>query len=105
MAGDTGIIMAERSDYDRLLTAATVQSLDNERHLAGLLRNGPITHVVVDEAHHCVRDSAYDRILARLRSVNPDLLHLGVTATPIRADGRGMAEMYDKVSATYGSAN
>ena len=47
--------------------------------------------VVVDEAHH-TRAATYARILdhfAGARAV------LGLTATPIRADGRGLAESYD----------
>lgn len=36
-----------------------------------------------------------------LYAVNPALWHVGVTATPIRADGQGLKVAYEKVSATF----
>jgi superfamily II DNA or RNA helicase len=92
-----GVIQAERRDMDRQLTIATVQSL-NPKRTAELLKHGPITHLVVDEAHHAVANS-YLRIREQLLEANPDLLHLGVTATPLRSDGDGLRRVYQKTSA------
>jgi superfamily II DNA or RNA helicase len=102
MAGDlerprVGVIQAERRSMDRQLTIATVQSL-NPKRTAELLKHGPITHLVVDEAHHAVANS-YLRIREQLLEANPDLLHLGVTATPLRSDGDGLRRVYQKTSA------
>src|SRR6185369_7924984 len=47
-----GIMMAERNDYDRELTIATVQTLASSKRLAQLLAAGPIGYLVVDECHH-----------------------------------------------------
>jgi superfamily II DNA or RNA helicase len=47
--------------------------------------------IVTDEAHH-VRANTYARILEHFRGARAVL---GLTATPIRADGRGLAESYD----------
>lgn len=92
-----GVIQAQRQDHDRQLTIATVQSLRPQR-LASLLAHGAITHLVIDEAHHAVAAS-YLRIYEALRNACPDLRHLGVTATPLRADGDGLARLYQSVAA------
>ena len=98
-----GIIQASREDYDRQLTIATIQSL-NARRLAKLLVHGPITHLVIDEAHHGVA-ATYLALVNALTEANPALKHLGVTATPIRADGDGLAEIYQTVAAKISIAD
>jgi superfamily II DNA or RNA helicase len=47
--------------------------------------------LIIDEAHH-VRAATYERILGHFHDVRGVL---GLTATPIRADGRGLAESFD----------
>lgn len=91
-----GVIQAERDDTDRQLTFATVQSLRGRR-LERLLAHGPITHLIIDESHHATAES-YLVLLDALRQANPGLRHLGVTATPLRADGDGLARVYQKDS-------
>lgn len=92
-----GVIQAERRDVDRQLTIATVQSLSPKR-LEQLLAHGPITHFVVDECHHATAPT-YLRIRDALLTANPNLYHLGVTATPLRSDGDGLSRVYQKDSA------
>lgn len=46
--------------------------------------------VFVDECHHVVADG-YQRLL----QMYPNATHVGFTATPLRADGRGLDEWYD----------
>lgn len=92
-----GVCMGERDVCDRPITVATVQTLSSERRLAGLLKYGPIDYLVTDEAHH-VNASSYLKLVERLRQVNPHMRHLGVTATPFRADGDGLARVYEHVS-------
>lgn len=58
-----------------------------------LVRRGdmpPADVVVTDEAHH-VGAKSYQHILAHY----PNALHLGLTATPYRTDGRGLGEFYE----------
>jgi superfamily II DNA or RNA helicase len=98
-----GVIQAQRRDLDRQLTFATVQSLRPQR-VADLLRYGKITHLVVDEAHHATAPT-YLQVRQALLDANPDLFHLGVTATPIRADGDGLAKVYQKDSARVSIAD
>jgi superfamily II DNA or RNA helicase len=54
--------------------------------------------IVVDEAHRALAAS-YQAV----QRDYPDAFHLGVTATPFRADGKGLGEAYDEivVAATY----
>lgn len=92
-----GAVMAERNDYDRQLVVATVQTLASEKRLKQLLSAGPITHLIIDECHHATAQS-YLTVLEGLRAANPELRHLGVTATPLRADGDGLAKVYQKDS-------
>lgn len=56
--------------------------------------------VIVDEAHHITKDSLYHRVLEAIREVNPTCLHLGVTATPFRADNRGLGWLYPGIAFT-----
>jgi len=91
-----GVITQGRCDTDRQLTVATVQSM-NERRTTELLRHGPITHLITDEAHHVVA-GGYLRLRSQLLKANPNLLHLGVTATPMRADGDGLRKVYTSVA-------
>ncbi len=87
---DFGEVLAEGHDpssWDHLF--ATIQSVSS----AGLLeRFGPdYWHtVVIDECHHLPAQS-FD---AFARGVRPKFL-LGLTATPLRADGKPIAEYFD----------
>lgn len=80
-----GIVMAD--DARRRPTAAVqVASVDTLRR-----RARPAADVVfVDECHRALAAS-YRAIAADY----PNALHLGLTATPYRADGRGLGDAYD----------
>jgi hypothetical protein len=97
----TGIVMAETNECDRDLTLATIQTLSNEKRLNELLSHGVVDYLVVDEAHHAASKS-YLHLIARLEEANPNLRILGVTATPIRTDGDGLIQVFEKVSFKYG---
>lgn len=64
-----------------------VASLDT---LVSRAQRPPADLVVLDECHHGVADT-YADVLASY----PDALHLGLTATPQRRDGRALGERYD----------
>lgn len=53
--------------------------------------------IIADEAHHVAKthdgENSWGRIFARF----PQALHLGVTATPMRTDGRGLGEFFDEM--------
>lgn len=80
-----GVLMATDT---RRRPAAPVQvaSIDTLRHRS----KPPADLVIVDECH---RELA--RSYRELRAHYPDAIHLGFTATPYRADNRGLGEFYE----------
>jgi superfamily II DNA or RNA helicase len=100
--GKIGIVMADQDENDQPITIATVQTLNtSERRLAGILANGQIDYLITDEAHHALADS-YIKLYTKLKEANPQMKHLGVTATPIRGDNGGLGHVFEKVSGKYG---
>ena len=81
---------AERSKGEEVVSA-TVQTLASERRLSAF-KPGDFDMVITDEAHHAVAET-YRRIVDYLRP----RVHLGFTATPNRADGKGLAEAFDDI--------
>jgi superfamily II DNA or RNA helicase len=82
---NVGIIMA--GDKRRRPHAPVqVASLDTLRARC----KPPADLVIVDEAHRALAKSYRD-----LASEYPNAVHLGLTATPYRADGRGLGDAYD----------
>jgi DNA repair protein RadD len=80
-----GVTMAEdrRHNPTALIQVASVDTL---RH-----RDKPLADIVIsDEAH---RDASDGR--RKLRAMYPQALHVGMTATPCRVDGRGLGKEYD----------
>lgn len=55
--------------------------------------------VIADECHHCVSES-WSRVL-NYYAQNPNCKILGVTATPDRADGEMLGQMFQTVADTY----
>lgn len=106
-----GIVMASQNDSRAEIVVASVQTLAGRRldadgaihmgRLKDLLRNGRFTHLVIDEAHHATAPT-YRRVTRFLRLVNPDLRHLGVTATPKRSDEDGLRRVYQSVAFRMG---
>ena len=99
--GRAGAVMAEYDECDRRITVATVQTLSQNHRLQKLLAHGAIDYLVTDECFHAIART-YQDLYAALRAANPNLKHLGVTATPMREDGHGMVEVYQKQSFLYG---
>ena len=83
-----GIIAAGFEPSDHPVQVASVQTLARRlerQHCQPDL-------IVIDEAHHAI---AYT--WANVISHWPDSLLLGVTATPVRQDGRGLGAMFDRL--------
>lgn len=51
-------------------------------------------YVIVDEAHHAILGSTWGKILAYWRERNPNLIVIGVTATPERLSGEGLGQIF-----------
>lgn len=85
---------ARASGYCGAATFAMAQSLAQPRSLARL---PAFDLILVDEAHHAVAPQQ-TAILARAVEINPDVRFCGVTATPERADGKGLGVHFDHVA-------
>lgn len=96
MADDAtvGIYRASQRDTAADVICASVQSCTAERMLELPLADFGL--VVVDEAHHVAPGSAYDRVISAVRERRPGALHLGLTATPYRADRVGLGHFYPR---------
>lgn len=83
-----GIISAGFSpDPRQLVQIASVQTL--ARRLDGV----PSPDMIVwDECHHIASES-WAQIFSRF----PDAIHIGLTATPCRLDGRGLGDWFDEI--------
>ena len=81
-----GKIKAERNEWDKQFVVASIQSLYRRLKPIPPDRYGL---VVADEAHHMLART-YRRVIDHFA---PTLL-LGVTATPDRGDGKGLAEIF-----------
>jgi DNA repair protein RadD len=79
-----GIIMASvASDYSQRIQVGSVQSV-----VKRLDKINP-EFIIIDEAHHAVAGQ-YEKIIQAF----PDVHILGVTATPCRLDGKGLASAF-----------
>jgi superfamily II DNA or RNA helicase len=82
---DVGVLMA--ADARRRPTARIqIASIDTYRNRA----RPAADLVIIDEAHRSLAKS-----YRATQTEYPNALHVGLTATPFRADGRGLGEMYD----------
>lgn len=83
-----GIIAAGFPASDQPVQVASVQTL--ARRLSGMEWSPDL--VVLDEAHHAVAGT-WSSVLSHW----PDAYRLGVTATPVRQDGRGLGSIFDRL--------
>jgi DNA repair protein RadD len=81
-----GIIAAGHISAAAPIQIASVQTLARRLHTI----TSPPDLIVIDEAHHATAGS-WSRTLDHW----PDAHRLGVTATPIRLDGRGLSAVFD----------
>lgn len=89
---DHGVVMAGRA-----ATLAPVQVASRDTLLARGVRSDamalpPADLVFVDEAHRVLSDE-YQRLV----ELYPDAVHIGLTATPARDDGRGLGDFYQAI--------
>lgn len=89
---DYGIIMAGRApDWEAPVQVASIQTLYSRAIRRQVMSLPDVQLVVIDEAHK----SLGNQYLEIIQEHYPEAFLLGLTATPYRADGRGLDEMYD----------
>ena len=93
----TGIVQAELNDLDAQIVAGSVQTVSREKRLEQIKQQG-FSLIIIDEAHHATAES-YQRVVKELgfMSDNPDLLLVGVSATPKRSDGEALGKVFQKI--------
>lgn len=86
------LINQESKDNNGAVVFAMIQTLHRNPDL--------IKHydlIVIDEAHHVVAES-YLQIIRMVREINPEAKIFGVTATPLRGDGKRLVDIFNNVS-------
>jgi len=88
---EPGVIWAqEPMDLDRLIQVVSLATL--VRRLADGRVKPDAAVIVVDEAHHATAAS-YRKVL----DLHPHAVVLGLTATPCRADGTGLVDVFERL--------
>ena len=88
-----GIIMAgEPRLYHAKVQVASVQTIWSRAIRREVMAMPGADLLIIDECHRCL-SSTYQKIIARY----PNAVLLGLTATPIRSDGRGLGHVYEKM--------
>ena len=94
--GDIGIVQAERDEVSARTVVASVQTLVRPNRLARVTPD--FDTVIVDEGHHATAPS-YRTILERVRAfANDGPLLVGWTATPKRADGHALGDIFEEIT-------
>ena len=90
----TSIFDAKEKSFDGQAVFAMVQTLCRQNSLSQIPK---IDFLVIDEAHHSTSDS-YQRIISRAKTLNPNVLIYGVTATPMRGDKKNLSGVFSNVA-------
>jgi superfamily II DNA or RNA helicase len=85
------IASGQKTDLNYRVIVGMVQTLKN-RYFSGINRHPSL--LIIDEAHHTASDT-YEDIIKYL--LNNDSKMLGVTATPIRLDGKLLNKYYNTI--------
>lgn len=93
---DVGLLMQGSRTLNTPIVVATIQSLTPEATRDLLVPNStPILTVLIDEAHHAVPGSSYERVLTTIEHAadTQSVAIVGFTATPYRSDERSMLDL------------
>ncbi len=88
-----GIVLAGFEDELRPyanVQVAGIQTLHARAIRSNRMPMPAATYLVIDEAHHA-RASSYQKVL----DAYPDAVVIGLTATPVRGDGRGLGNIFE----------
>lgn len=89
---DHGVIMAGRTpDWDAPVQVASIQTIASRAIRNDWMELPDVQLCVFDEAHKSLGPSYFKLV----NDFFPYAFVLGLTATPVRSDGRGLGEMYD----------
>lgn len=101
-----GIVMGDKNRPDARIIFGTPQTLSGAekktdfKRLEEVEKYGLIDFLVIDEAHLEV-NARMLKLIDRLKAANPNLRIFGMTATPYRADNRGLDNIFDVMAFEY----
>ncbi|MCC6596973.1 MAG: DEAD/DEAH box helicase [Rhodanobacteraceae bacterium] len=91
-----GVVQAEQNDYWSPVVVASVQTLARDTRLEPVVRQ-PFGLVIADECHHS-SSPTWRKIIQATNAGNDDgPLLVGVTATPDRADGVRLDDIFNRI--------
>lgn len=99
---DVGIVMSTQNENWCRVVVATIQTLASKSRLDDMLdywdseekvSEDGFVAVLIDECHHSVPGSAYDKLINRVLEQYPGCQIIGCTATPYRSDKSKMQEV------------
>lgn len=104
MAAKATAVQAARNGVNGRFIGATVQTLRNPKRLKEVLRHGLFTHLVIDETHlgFFYPDHKRNDVVSKIKRYCPNIKILGLTATPVKANGENAAWLYDSVAGNIG---
>lgn len=92
-----GICKAERDEIHQQIVIGSVQTCSRPQRLERLKEQN-FELLMIDEAHHSISNS-YQTIINELGFANgSNRLLIGVTATPMRGDGQGLGDIFEKIT-------
>jgi superfamily II DNA or RNA helicase len=91
-----GRVKAEDNEVGRQVTVASVQTIHRDHRLEDVLAH-PYSVLYVDEAHHAAAPT-YRKIIGAITAKNPDIIVVGLTATPVRADAEKLGDVFSEVT-------
>jgi len=94
---DIGRVKAKDNELGHEVTVASVQTIHRDRRLNQIVEAQKYSILYIDEAHHAAADS-YLKIINALVEANPEMLVVGLTATPVRADGTKMKDVFSDIT-------
>ena len=86
-----GIEKADIHSNGEEVVSATVQTISRDKRLTEFSK-GDFDMIITDEAHHA-KAKTYQKVIDYFKP----RVHLGFTATPNRADGRGLKDIFDDI--------
>jgi superfamily II DNA or RNA helicase/DNA-directed RNA polymerase subunit RPC12/RpoP len=91
-----GRVKAENNEVGRQVTVASIQTIHRDHRLQDLLSH-PYSVLYVDEAHHAAAPT-YKKVIDSVVQKNPDVIVVGLTATPVRADATKLGDVFNEVT-------
>jgi superfamily II DNA or RNA helicase len=91
-----GRVKAGDNELGRQVTVASVQTIQRDKRLEDVLQH-PYSVLYVDEAHHAAAPT-YRKVIDAITAANPDVIVVGLTATPVRADATKLGDVFSEVT-------